>query len=82
MSEAHHMVVVAVRLKPRMTILPERKRTAAAELHTSWGNSFETAWCKPTEGDQPPNTTRLNDSCLCAISHVIPRLMGVVSHDA
>ena len=35
MSEAHHMVVVAVRLKPRMTILPERKRTAAAELHAS-----------------------------------------------
>ena len=44
--------------------------------------ALETAWCKPTEGDQPLNTTRLNNSCLCAISHVIPRLMEVVSHDA
>lgn len=38
MSEVHTMVTV--RLKPRMTILPKRKRTAVAELHASWGNSF------------------------------------------
>jgi len=38
MSEVHTMVTV--RLKPRMTILPKRKRTAAAELLASWGNSF------------------------------------------
>jgi len=38
--------------------------------------ALEIAWCKPTGGDQPINTIRLNDTCLCAISHVIPRLMG------
>ena len=38
MSEVRTMVTV--RLKPRMTILPKRKRTAVAELLASWGNSF------------------------------------------
>jgi hypothetical protein len=68
--------MVTVRLKPRMTILPKRKCTTSAELHASWGNSFRDRVAHAHGGRQPLNTTRLNDSCLCAISHVVPRLTG------
>jgi hypothetical protein len=37
--------------------------------------AFEAAWRTPTEGGQRLHTTRFNDACLCAISHVSPRLM-------
>ena len=50
MSEVHTMVTV--RLKPRMTILPKRKRTAAAELHASWGNGFRDRVAQ-THGGRP-----------------------------
>src|SRR5712691_4646854 len=55
MRERH--TIVAVRLKPRITILPNENERPAAELH-------------PPRGDRPFNTTRQNGSCLCAISHL------------
>jgi len=53
MRESH--AIVAVRLKPRITILLKRKRTARSRA-------------APTEGGHPLDTTRLNGCCLCAIS--------------
>jgi hypothetical protein len=72
MRVAH--ITVTVRLKPRMTILLKRKRTAVAEpsiqLHGATAFETEARLAKPTEGDHLLNTTRPNDSCLCAISQL------------
>ena len=72
MSEAH--IIVTVRLKPRMTILLERKRTARSRVARFMAQPLsrprDALLAKPTEGDQPSNTTRLNDFCLCAISQL------------
>jgi len=72
-SEAH--ITVAVRLKPRMTILPKRKQTARSrpsiQLHGApLSRPRGARLARPTEGDHPLNTIRLYDSCLCAISQL------------
>jgi hypothetical protein len=72
MREAH--ITVAVRLKPRMTILLKRKRTSrsrvACFLAQPPSRPRGALLAKATEGDYPLNTTRLNDFCLCAISQL------------
>jgi hypothetical protein len=87
MSEVH--TIVAVRLKPRMTILPKRKRTARGRVACF---PAQPLWrprgallAKPTEGDHQLNTTRPNGSCLCAISQLgswyeLPKLVTATAH--
>ena len=62
MREAHTMV--AMRLKPRITILLKCRMLS----HASYDRKRTAR--KPTEGSRPLNTTRLNGSCLCAISQL------------
>lgn len=77
MREVH--TIVAVRLKPRMTILPKRKRTARSRAvlsvnSISWRNRFRDrvarTWPSPPRGDHQLITTRPNGFCLCAISQL------------
>src|SRR5438874_8325568 len=72
MREAH--IIVAVRLKPRMTILLKRKRTARGRVACFMAQPLARPrgahLAKSTGGDHPLNTTRLNEPCLCAISQL------------
>ena len=72
MSEVH--TIVAVRLKPRMTILLKRKRTARSRVARFMAQPLSrprgALLAKPTKDDHSLNTTRQNDSCLCAISQL------------
>ena len=68
--------MVTVRLKPRMTILPKRKRTAAAELLASWGNSFRDRVAQAHRGR--PATQHYQIERLQSVRHFTTylRLMG------
>ena len=72
MRESH--TIVAVRLKPRMTILLKRKRTARGRVACFMAQPLARPrgahLAKSTGGDHPLNTTRLNEPCLCAISQL------------
>ena len=72
MREAH--IIVAVRLKPRMTILLKRKRTARGRVACFMAQPLARPrgahLAKSTGGDHPLNTTRPNEPCLCAISQL------------
>jgi hypothetical protein len=87
MSEVH--TIVAVRLKPRMTILPNENERPVAELRASRRNRFRDrvarSWPSPPRGDHQLNTTRPNGSCLCAISQLgswyeLPKLVTATAH--
>jgi hypothetical protein len=71
MRVAH--ITVAVRLKPRMTILLKRKRAARSGVRASWRNRLrDRVVCSSQfhRGRPSLDTTRLNDACLCGISQL------------